>query len=49
MISLTNDQLKAIKDADQTAKNHYLHSEPNVDPSIKSMENVKQILQNWGK
>jgi len=50
LISLSEAQIQALKDADQKARRDFLETEPKgLESSLKAHEQVKKILSSWGK
>jgi len=50
LISLSEAQIQALKDADQKARRDFLETEPKgLDSSLKAHEQVKKVLAAWGK
>lgn len=48
LISLTEEQLKVIRESDRAAKQEFLNTQPGgIDSSLKNNEVVKKILNNW--
>lgn len=43
-MSLTDNQMRILKEEDVRVKNEFLNKEPAIDGGLKSNENVKRIL-----
>lgn len=49
LVTLSKDQLTAIKAADNRARQAYLESQPSIDGSLKEHQAVQETLENWGQ
>jgi len=50
LISLSENQMQALRDSDRKAKHDYLEGEPKgLESSLKAHEHVKKLLSTWGK
>jgi len=50
ILSLTEAQLKSLRETDQQAKKAFLQTEPKtLDPNLRRFESVRKALDNWGK
>ena len=49
MVSLTEDQLDSIRNADSRARDEYLYTEPKIDGSLRQNPTVEKVLSGWGK
>lgn len=49
MVSLTEAQLEAIRNADARARDEYLGAQPKVEGSLRANPVVAKILENWSK
>ena len=44
MVSLTEDQLESIRNADSRARDEYLYTEPKIDGSLRQNPTVEKVL-----
>jgi len=49
MVSLTEEQLAGIRNADTRARDEYIHNEPKIDGSLRNNPTVAKVLESWGK
>lgn len=49
LVSLTEEQLTALRNADARARDEYILTEPKIDGSLRNNPTVAKILQTWGK
>lgn len=49
MVSLTEAQLEAIRNADTRVRDEFLQTEPKMEGTLRSNPVVTKILENWGK
>lgn len=49
LVSLTEDQLTSLRNADARARDEYILTEPKIDGSLRNNPTVAKILQSWGK
>lgn len=49
MVSLTEEQLAGIRNADTRARDEYLQTEPKIDGSLRNNPTVAKVLESWGK
>lgn len=49
MVSLTEDQLSSIRNADSRARDEYLYTQPKIDGSLRQNPTVQKVLSGWGK
>lgn len=49
MVSLTEEQLAGIRNADTRARDEYIQTEPKIDGSLRNNPTVAKVLEGWGK
>ena len=49
MVSLTSEQLNAIRTADVRSRDEYLQTEPKIDGSLRNNPTVAKLLSSWGQ
>jgi hypothetical protein len=49
LVSLTPEQLTALRNADARARDDYILTEPKIEGSLRNNPAVVKILQTWGK
>ena len=49
MVSISDEQMNAIRNADTRARDEYLFTEPKIDGSLRQNPTVEKILEGWGK
>lgn len=49
LLSLTEDQIQSIRNADARARDEFLTSEPKIEGALRANQTVAKILANWGK
>ena len=48
MVSISNEQMEALRAADARVRDEFLNNEPKIDGSLKNNEIVGKILSEWG-
>ncbi len=49
LVTLTQEQIEAIKASDARLRDEFLQNEPKIDGTLKSHPNVSKALSKWGK
>ncbi len=49
LLSLTEEQIQSIRNADIRARDEFLTSEPKIEGALRANQTVAKILSNWGK
>jgi hypothetical protein len=48
LVTLTPEQIEAIRITDARARDEFLQNEPKIDGALKNHENIRQTLSRWG-
>ncbi len=48
LVTLTHEQIEAIRITDARMRDEFLQNEPKIDGALKNHENISQILKKWG-
>jgi len=49
MVSLTEEQMSNLRNADARARDEYIQTEPKIDGSLRQNPTVEKVLSAWGK
>lgn len=49
LVTLTQDQLKSVKAADERARQGFVETQPAIDGGLKQYKSVQQALGQWGR